>query len=385
MFIYYHLILHMLNFLSANPKTSKGRLFQELQDQPYRSPFERDRDRIIHSTAFRKLKQKTQVFIESESDYYRTRLTHTLEVSQITRSLCRTLKLNEDLGECIALAHDLGHPPYGHTGEKILNKKMINYGGFNHNEQTLRIITFLEKKYFNFDGLNLTWESLEGIIKHNGVFKNHIPVEIAKYNKLNDLNIDKNPSIEAQIASISDDIAYNNHDIDDSIRANLINIDDLYQMNHFYNIINKIYKKYKGINKSILLSEVIRLSIKLMVEDIIDKTIKNIEKNSINSIQDVYDYPNFLVSMSDKMKEECVDIKKFLYDKIYKNDKLENKRKISEKIISKLFDYYLSNFSLLPEDWKSKIEFTNKQKIICDYIAGMTDRYAALQYDLIND
>ena len=184
----------MLKFLSSKPEFSKGRLYKEINDQPYRSHFQRDRDRIIHSTAFRKLKQKTQVFLENESDYYRTRLTHTLEVSQIARAISRNLDLNEDLCECIALAHDLGHPPFGHTGENILNYKMQNFNGFNHNEQTLRIITFLEKKYYDFNGLNLTWESLEGIIKHNGKIIDKVPFEINLYDKIHNLDIYKNPS-----------------------------------------------------------------------------------------------------------------------------------------------------------------------------------------------
>ena len=238
----------MLSNLAINSKISKGRLFNEVEDQPYRSPYQRDRDRIIHSTAFRKLKHKTQVFIESESDYYRTRLTHTLEVSQISRTLCRALNLNEDLGECIALAHDLGHPPFGHSGENSLNKCMKNNGGFDHNIQTIRIITDLEKKYIEFDGLNLSWESLEGIVKHNGAYKDKIPNEILIYNKKHDLLLNKNPSLEGQIAAISDDVAYNNHDIDDAIRAKLINIDHLYEIDYFKKILDKIYIKNKDLN-----------------------------------------------------------------------------------------------------------------------------------------
>jgi len=375
----------MLNFLSSKPEESKGRLFKEVDDQPYRSLFQRDRDRIIHSSAFRKLKQKTQVFIESESDYYRTRLTHTLEVSQISRSLSRILGLNEDLCECIALSHDLGHPPFGHTGEKILNDKMIKYNGFNHNEQTLRILTLLERRYYNFNGLNLTWESLEGIVKHNGVFKKKIPLEIKRYNDLHNLNLDKNPSLEAQIASISDDIAYNNHDIDDAIRANIIDIEEIYEIKYFKKILDKIYRKFKNIEKSILISEVIRFSIQTMVENIAEKTMKNIKLNAIKFIQNVYDHPIFLVEMNDEMKSNSKEIKDFLYKKVYRSKKIEEKRKTSELVIDSLFDYYVSNFSSLPDDWKLKTESMNRNRIVCDYIAGMTDRYADLQYKLINE
>ncbi|MBD42104.1 MAG: deoxyguanosinetriphosphate triphosphohydrolase [Pelagibacteraceae bacterium] len=375
----------MLKFLSSKPEFSKGRLYKEINDQPYRSHFQRDRDRIIHSTAFRKLKQKTQVFLENESDYYRTRLTHTLEVSQIARAISRNLDLNEDLCECIALAHDLGHPPFGHTGENILNYKMQNFNGFNHNEQTLRIITFLEKKYYDFNGLNLTWESLEGIIKHNGKIIDKVPFEINLYDKIQNLDIYKNPSLEAQIASIADDIAYNNHDIDDAIRADLITIEEISEINYFNEIIKQIKNRYSQIEKSILINEVIRFSIKLMVESIVEKTTENININNIKKIKDVNNYPSFLVSMDDQMNINSKQIKDFLFLKVYKNAKIEEKRKKNEIIIEKLFNHYQQNFNLLPNDWIKKSDTMNKERIICDYIAGMTDRYADLQYHLIYD
>ncbi len=375
----------MLKFLSSKPEFSKGRLYKEINDQPYRSHFQRDRDRIIHSTAFRKLKQKTQVFLENESDYYRTRLTHTLEVSQIARAISRNLDLNEDLCECIALAHDLGHPPFGHTGENILNYKMQNFNGFNHNEQTLRIITFLEKKYYDFNGLNLTWESLEGIIKHNGKIIDKVPFEINLYDKIQNLDIYKNPSLEAQIASIADDIAYNNHDIDDAIRADLITIEEISEINYFNEIIKQIKNRYSQIEKSILINEVIRFSIKLMVESIVEKTTENININNIKKIKDVNNYPSFLVSMDDQMNINSKQIKDFLFLKVYKNVKIEEKRKKNEIIIEKLFNHYQQNFNLLPDDWIQKSDTMNKERIICDYIAGMTDRYADLQYHLIYD
>ena len=375
----------MLKFLSSKPEFSKGRLYKEINDQPYRSHFQRDRDRIIHSSAFRKLKQKTQVFLENESDYYRTRLTHTLEVSQIARAISRNLDLNEDLCECIALAHDLGHPPFGHTGENILNYKMQNFNGFNHNEQTLRIITFLEKKYYDFNGLNLTWESLEGIIKHNGKIIDKVPFEINLYDKIHNLDIYKNPSLEAQIASIADDIAYNNHDIDDAIRADLITIEEISEINYFNEIIKQIKNRYSQIEKSILINEVIRFSIKLMVESIVEKTTENININNIKKIKDVNNYPSFLVTMDDQMNINSKQIKDFLFLKVYKNAKIEEKRKKNEIIIEKLFNHYQQNFNLLPNDWIKKSDTMNKERIICDYIAGMTDRYADLQYHLIYD
>ena len=374
----------MLKILSSKPENSLGRLYTEEKNQPYRSLFQHDRDRIIHSTAFRKLKQKTQVFIENESDYYRTRLTHTLEVSQISRSLCRALSLNEDLSECISLAHDLGHPPFGHNGENALNNMMINSGGFNHNEQTLRILTKLEKKYPEFEGLNLCWESLEGIIKHNGKFSlSNIPLEIQSYNNKHDLNLQNNPTLEGQIASISDDIAYNNHDIDDAYRANLIQIDQLKKIKYFDDIIKSIYKKYPDIEEAILISELTRKSINLMVDDIIKETFNNISNYSIKTIKDVYNFPNFLVSMSKDMIKNSDEIRIFLYESVYNHKQLEVKRSESEAKIVRLFKYYNENFNKLPTDWINKANSIEKNKIICDYIAGMTDRYANLQYKTI--
>ena len=374
----------MLKDLSSQPKNTKGRFYDEIEKEQYRTIFERDRDRIIHSSAFRKLKQKTQVFIESESDYYRTRLTHTLEVSQIARSLSRALDLNEDLSECISLAHDLGHPPFGHNGEKALNKKMLNYGGFNHNIQTLRVVTFLEKKYPTFDGLNLSWESLEGIVKHNGKFTNKINSELTLYNKIHNLFLDKNPSLEAQVAAISDDIAYNNHDIDDAIRANLINIDQLYEIEYFKKIIDDIRNKYGDLEKAIFVNEIIRTSIKYMVEDIINETCKTIQNNSINTITDIQNFPKFIVSMSNTMHNQNLSIKKFLLNNVYNHKSLMDIRKRSEEKIICLFDHYNKNFSYLPIDWKEKISFSSKERIVCDYIAGMTDTYALKQYKLID-
>ena len=375
----------MLNFLSSKPENSKGRLYKEVENLSSRSLFQRDRDRIIHSTAFRKLNQKTQVFIDSENDYFRTRLTHSLEVSQISRSICNILNLNEDLSECIALAHDLGHPPFGHNGENALNYKMQNYGGFSHNEQTLRIVTKLEKKYPEFEGLNLTWESLEGIVKHNGIINNNTLKEINQFNDIYNLDLNNNPSLEAQIAAISDDVAYNNHDLDDAMRANLIDVEQIYEIKYFKNIINKIKKNYKNIEKSMIVNLIVRNSISLMIENIAETTIKKIEKNKIKSVKEINNFPIFLVGMSDEMSENSLEIRKFLYNNVYNHRTLEEKRKKSEEIIRELFNYYQSNFSFLPIDWRNREKLHSKERILCDYIAGMTDRYAYIQYKLINE
>ena len=374
----------MNNPLAVSPNLSKGRLFDENHEIiTKRTPFERDRDRIIHSSSFRKLKHKTQVFIESDSDYYRTRLTHSLEVAQISRSLCRAMHLNEDLGEVVALAHDLGHPPFGHNGEKSLNECMNNFGGFNHNDQTLRVITKIEKRHPNFDGLNLTWESLEGIVKHNGIVIKDIPFHIKNYNNSFDLELNLNPHLESQIAAIADDIAYNNHDVEDAIRAKLINIKSLKEIDYFNNLIKKVNKKFPNIDENLLTYQMLRLSISEMINDIISNSLLNIDKNQINTINDVKKHEGFLINMSHKMKNECSDIRSFLFENVYNHKRLLQKRQDSEKIIFKLFKFFEKNFNKLPEDWLLKIKFEDKNRIICDYISGMTDRYASKLYKKI--
>ena len=374
----------MNNLLAALPNKTKGRLYSEIDENiSNRSSFSRDRDRIIHSNSFRKLKHKTQVFIESDSDYYRTRLTHSLEVAQISRSLCRALKLDEDLGEVVSLAHDLGHPPFGHNGERALNLCMESYGGFNHNDQTLRVITKIEKRHPNFDGLNLTWESLEGIVKHNGLILKDIPFHIKEYNKIHDLALDANPHLESQIAAISDDVAYNNHDVEDSIRAELIDINALKELNYFKDIIKILYDKFPNIEDNILTYQILRTSISQMVEDIIENSLFMINKFNIRNVENIRNHNSFLISMSDKIKSECLEIRNFLYANVYNHPKLLEKRSNSEKIIYRIFEYYEKNFNKLPKDWllKDKLEF--KQRIICDYISGMTDRYASKLYKSI--
>jgi len=371
----------MNNPLAVSPNNTKGRLFEEIDENIHnRSPYSRDRDRIIHSNSFRKLKHKTQVFIESDSDYYRTRLTHSLEVAQISRSLCRAMNLNEDLGEVVSLAHDLGHPPFGHNGEKALNICMKSYGGFNHNDQTLRVITKIEKRHPNFEGLNLTWESLEGIVKHNGVIQKNIPFHIKAYNLKHNLSLNTNPYLESQIAAISDDVAYNNHDVEDAIRAGLININSLKEINYFDKIIKNLYDKFPNIENNILTYQMLRASISQMIDDIIKNSLTVIEQYNIKTIDDVKFHKNFLISMTKKLKNECLDIRKFLYSNVYNHPKLLKKRVNSENIIFKIFEYYEKNFDKLPKDWLLKEEVEIKQRIICDYVSGMTDRYVSKLY-----
>ena len=376
----------MNNTLSVSPAISKGRLYDEFEETPTsRTPFERDRDRIIHSSSFRKLKHKTQVFIESDSDYYRTRLTHSLEVAQIARSLCRAMQLNEDLGEVVSLAHDLGHPPFGHNGETALNACMQSYGGFNHNDQTLRVLTKIEKRHPNFDGLNLTWESLEGIVKHNGVILGNVPFHIHNYNILHNLSLDTNPHLESQIASVADDIAYNNHDVEDALRAKLITLDSLKELKYFNNLIEKMYVKYPNIEDNLLTYQVLRMSISQMVNDVLKSSKENLKHNNINSFKKIQTYKYFLIKMSDEMKDQCFEIRSYLYKNVYNHPKLLIKRSNAEKIVFKIFEYYEKNFDELPNDWLSKSEFEIKQRIICDYISGMTDRYASKLYKAIYD
>ena len=372
--------------LSANPINTKGRLFDEIDESlTSRTPYERDRDRIIHSSSFRKLKHKTQVFIESDSDYYRTRLTHSLEVAQISRSLCRAMQLNEDLGEVVSLAHDLGHPPFGHNGEKALNLCMETYGGFNHNDQTLRVITNIEKRHPYFDGLNLTWESLEGIVKHNGVMIENIPFHIFNFNKIFNLELDLNPHLESQIAAIADDVAYNNHDIEDAIRAGLINLDSLKELNYFKNIIKSLNIKFPKIDNNLLTYQMLRASISLMINDVINNSLESIDKFNIKSIEDFKSHNTFIISMSPKMKNECLEIRSFLYKNVYNHPNLLEKKIHAEKIIIKLFKYFELNFDKLPNDWLTKNKSDIKERIICDYISGMTDRYASKLYKSIYD
>ena len=365
----------MFNHLAASPQSSKGRLFKEIDSDHNRSPYERDRSRVIHSSSFRKLKYKTQVFIESESDYYRTRLTHSLEVSQISRSICRLLGLNEDLGETVALAHDLGHPPFGHNGEKALNIAMQDHGGFNHNDQTLRVLTHIEKRHPNFRGLNLTWESLEGIVKHNGIVLNNIPFHTNLYNNHHDLYLNKQPFLESQIAAISDDVAYNNHDIEDAIRGGLLSIDQLQENDFFQNIINQLKKEYKIIDDKLLMYQALRKSMSIMIEDIYKQTKNNILDLNIKTKEEFQNCNNFVVTFSALMNSKSKDIKSFLFDNVYNHKNLVDKRKNVEIIISNLFKYFYNFPNKLPNDWRN----TNEpiERIICDYISGMTDRYAS--------
>jgi len=366
----------------AVPIQSTGRFFKEKKNN-LRNDFQRDRDRIIHSTAFRRLKHKTQVFVNTTGDHFRTRITHSLEVSQIARTLSKFFNLNEDLSETLSLAHDLGHTPFGHAGEDALNDCMKNYGGFDHNIQTLRIITILENRYYDFKGLNLSFETLDGLIKHNGPVKDK-----KKFNKIlgknffkNKINFLSNSSLEAQIASISDDIAYNSHDLEDGLKANLFKLDDLQNIP----ILNKIIKKHiKNIKKNtidLVIRQIIREIINEMVGDVINSIKKNIRVNQIRNLNDIYKSDKVIVCFSDQMKNFDMSIKKFLKKKMYYHSKVNLKTNYGKKIIIKLFNKIKSN----PKKYINikKYSSSSIERIICDYIAGMTDRYAINLYNQI--
>ena len=354
---------------------SKGRIHKEKENST-RSPYQRDRDRIVHSSSFRRLKHKTQVFVNTEGDHYRTRLTHSMEVSQIARTLARTLHLNEDLSETLSLAHDLGHTPFGHAGEEVLRDCMENYGGFDHNIQTLRIVTLIENKYYNFYGLNLTIDTLDGLIKHNGPVLN-----LKNFNKILGKEIFKNkiifktfPSLESQVSAISDDIAYNNHDLEDGLRAGLFSVDQIKSLPVVGNIIKKHIKKQKKYRKEIIINQITRELINFMVIDVIKNTKKNIKLYKIKKLRDVLNHNSKIVDFSDKVKKVDLQIKHFLKINMYNNKKVVVNTNIGKIIIEDLFKYLIKK----PKKFinKNLLKRNDVERVVADFIAGMTDRFA---------
>ena len=354
---------------------SKGRIYKEPENS-IRSPHQRDRDRIIYSSSFRRLKHKTQVFVNTEGDHYRTRLTHTMEVSQIARTLARHLGLNEDLSETLSLAHDLGHTPFGHAGEEVLKDCMEKYGGFNHNIQTLRIVTFLENKYYNFFGLNLTIETLDGLLKHNGPIKNITPYKkILNRDFFNKKLIpDSSPSLEGQISSISDDIAYNNHDLEDGLRAELFTIEKLSKISFISKLVKKHQKQLKNFRKEIIINQIVRDLINLMVVDVINTTKKNLRKNNPKSAKDIYKLNGNIVNFSNKTQEIDNQVKDFLKKNMYNNKKVIVNTDKGKMIIRDLFKHLLNNTKKYIGN--KLLQNEQKERLIADFIAGMTDRYA---------
>ena len=361
------------SIFSSDIKKSKGRMFLEEEDVN-RSCFMRDRDRIIHSSAFRRLKYKTQVFVNNEEDYYRTRLSHSLEVSQLARSISKVFKVNDDLAESISLSHDLGHTPFGHAGEEILNEKMKQFGGFDHNFQALKILVFLEKKYIGFDGLNLTFETLDGILKHNGPVIKKVPLFILNFLNFFDGDLKTFGSFESQIAAICDDIAYNNNDIDDGLYANFFNIEELEQLSIVKKVVKTIKMKKKDTSR--LKYELVRKLIKLMLDDLIKNTESNLKKYKVLSANDVISLGKCVVCFSKSMVDDELALKNFLKERMYMHPKIRTMTIKAKKIVSDLFDLYVKEPDLLPKQW---IDFKNEREkhiVVCDYISGMTDKYA---------
>ena len=364
----------MKKYLKLGLFKSKGRIFKESLSK-YRTPFQRDRDRIIHSASFRRLKHKTQVFVNTEGDHYRTRITHSMEVSQIARSIARYLNLNEDLAETLSLAHDLGHTPFGHAGEDALNECMDEYGGFNHNLQTLRVVMFLENKYLKYRGLNLSIETLEGLLKHNGPVDDLDLVDslIGIKSFKNMIKFNTYPSLEAQISAISDDIAYNNHDIQDGINANLFKLEELVEINFFKDIYRKYKNKINKQNYKVVTYQIIRDSIDLMTKDIIINTKDNLKLNKIRNFKDIHKTSFLMVDFSDRVKNSENEIKFFLKTKMYNNKEVLSKNNKGKSIIKKLFN----RIKLNPKRFIAPEQLSgNKYRAISDFISGMTDRYA---------
>jgi dGTPase len=378
---------------AADPAKSRGRRWPE-RPSPTRNAFRRDCDRIIHSTAFRRLAHKTQVFVYHEGDHYRTRLTHTLEVAQIARSLARALGLDEDLAEALALAHDLGHPPFGHAGERALDEALSGHGGFDHNAQALRIVTDLERRYADFDGLNLTWETLEGLVKHNGPLTDRaglavvryrergMPAAILDYNKVQDLELWSQPSAEAQVAALSDDIAYDAHDIDDGLRAELFSLEDIAAVPLIDDIVRGIGAQCPTVEQSRRVPETVRALITRMIEDVIDENARRVARHRPTAVE-VRQAAGPLIAFSPAMQKADSAIKGFLYPRMYRHERVMSVMGDAERVVRDLFARYANDPAALPAEWAEGIDGADegaRARRIADYIAGMTDRFALVEH-----
>lgn len=371
---------------ASDPLASRGRLFTQ-EPSATRTPYQRDRDRVIHCTAFRRLKHKTQVFVAHEDDYYRTRLTHSLEVAQIARSISRVLGLDEDLAETLALGHDLGHPPFGHAGEDVLDEAMQDFEGFDHNAQTLRIITHMEHVYPGFDGLNLTWETLEGIVKHNGPIKTKtgetLPWAFRAFEGWDWLQTHTYAGPEAQVAALADDIAYNNHDIDDGLRAGYIRIEQLLELPMVGPAFANVRKRYPDVSQNRVIREAVRRLIGYWIRDLLETTQANIAKHQPETADDVRAMKEPLVIFSTEMEANIAALRKFLRENLYNHYKVNQTRFKSKRAVRKLFDALLDDPSLLPPERMQQCGPGNDAKtarVVCDHIAGMTDTFAIDEY-----
>jgi dGTPase len=374
----------MQAIFAADPTGTRGRLFLEAESA-HRTPFHRDRDRIIHSSAFRRLKHKTQVFVEHEGDYFRTRLTHSIEVAQVARTLANALGLNQELAEAVALAHDLGHTPFGHTGEDAMDELMQPYGGFDHNAQALKIVTSLERSYAEFDGLNLTWETLEGIAKHNGPVGHPLPYAFAEYNAKHDLELNTHACAEAQVAALADDIAYNNHDLHDGLRAGLFTDDEVAALPLVGPCFTDVDEKYPKLDLRRRRNEALRRFFGVMVEDVLRVTRGNLLDLDPQSAQDIRMAGRPMAQFSIDLWADLKQVRKFLFTRMYRAPSVVAMRKDVSAKVRALFPYFMEKPYLLPMEWQ--VEFAHSPdeqtiaRVVCDYIAGMTDRFALQQYE----
>jgi len=362
---------------------SRGRVHHE-PESPHRNPFQRDRDRIIHSTAFRRLEYKTQVFVNHEGDHYRTRLTHSIEVAQIARSICRSMHLHEDLAEAVALAHDLGHTPFGHSGQDALDDVMNPYGGFEHNRQSLRIVEELEHKYAAFPGLNLSYETREGIVKHHSTY------DTPKNRDLAHFNLHEQPALESQIGNLADEIAYNNHDIDDGYRAGMLSIEELKGLELFGSHYAEVEKIFPDVSERMKVNETVRNMINFLIVDVIEETLTRIDEMQVKSFEDVRAASSPLVGFSRHARKMNGEMKKFLYKNMYRHYRVARMANKAERVIREIFEVYIQSPSMLPENQQNEMEEFRRNggltdhrqaRVIADYIAGMTDRYALEEYE----
>ncbi len=369
---------------ASDPAASRGRLHAE-EESTFRTCFQRDRDRIIHASAFRRLKHKTQVFVEHEGDYFRTRLTHSIEVAQVARTIAGVLDLDLDLTEALALAHDLGHTPFGHTGEDALAALMAPYGGFDHNAQTLRIVTSLERHYAEFDGLNLSWETLEGLAKHNGPVGGEVPFALAEYNDRHDLELDTYASAEAQVAAISDDVAYNHHDLHDGLRADLFSTDELAELPLLKACFAEVDARYPGLNYYRRRHEALRRFIGFLVEDVIAVARGHLADIKPGSVTDIRKAGRPIIRFSDPVWRDLETIRAFLFEKMYRAPAVLKMREEVTGVVNALFPFYIAEPHHLPRQWRKDVADaeteTELARIVADYIAGMTDRFAIVSHE----
>lgn len=377
----------MTTSFASRPEITRGRLFAE-DESNFRSCFQRDRDRIIHSSAFRRLKHKTQVFVEHEGDYFRTRLTHSIEVAQVARTISGALGLNEELAEAVSLAHDLGHTPFGHTGEDALDAQMIEYGGFDHNAQAVRIVTSLEQHYADFDGLNLTWECLEGIAKHNGPVSKPYPLALLEYNLQHDLELHTYASGEAQVAALADDIAYNNHDLHDGLRAGLFTDAQAAELPIVGPAFTAVDQKYKNLDAHRRRHEALRRVFGVMVEDVMATSYVILAQSGAKSAQDIRNLDHSVVQFSPSLWSELKEIRTFLFENMYRAPRVMQQREHAAQVVRDLFEIFMTSPEAMPGNWGGAVASNapdlHKARVVVDYIAGMTDRFAQQEHDRLH-